>query len=150
MKDSAPSRRRWVVALGVLAALAATAVFTLIELPISAPRLQPEEEGFELLDGTFSLPLTATKESGAPAGVSAVARGLVRDLDRARERGASDDRYLWAVTDRNSRLSVDRDNDGVPNASDNCVGTANADQKDRDGDGAGNACDLVDGITGPK
>ncbi|MEZ4458131.1 MAG: amidase family protein [bacterium] len=36
---------------------------------------------------------------------------------------------------------VDTDGDAVPDALDNCVSTANADQEDTDGDGVGNACD---------
>jgi hypothetical protein len=36
---------------------------------------------------------------------------------------------------------ADTDNDGVPDSTDNCPGTANADQADADGDGSGDACD---------
>ena len=36
----------------------------------------------------------------------------------------------------------DDDNDGVPDDSDNCVNTPNADQQDTDGDGIGNVCDV--------
>jgi hypothetical protein len=61
---------------------------------------------------------------------------------------ADGDPYVWAVMDRNSRyavgLTVDRDNDGVPNATDNCVGSANPNQSDTDGDGFGDVCDLDD------
>ena len=56
--------------------------------------------------------------------------------------------YVWAVMDHNSRyavgLTVDRDNDGVPNASDNCIGSVNSNQLDTDGDASGDACDLDD------
>jgi hypothetical protein len=56
--------------------------------------------------------------------------------------------YVWAVMDRNSRyaigLTIDRDNDGVPNAADNCIGTANSNQSNADGDAAGDACDVDD------
>jgi hypothetical protein len=56
--------------------------------------------------------------------------------------------YVWAVMDRTSRyavgLTVDRDGDGVPNASDNCVGTPNSNQINTDGDSAGDACDVDD------
>ena len=41
-------------------------------------------------------------------------------------------------------LTVDRDSDGVPNSSDNCVGSANSNQIDTDGDGAGDDCDMDD------
>lgn len=43
--------------------------------------------------------------------------------------------------------SGDSDGDGVPNSSDNCPGTANADQADCDGDGTGDACDSFNGTT---
>jgi hypothetical protein len=39
---------------------------------------------------------------------------------------------------------VDTDNDGVPNASDNCPAIPNPDQLDTDADGQGNACDADD------
>jgi hypothetical protein len=56
--------------------------------------------------------------------------------------------YVWAVLDRNSRyavgLTVDRDNDGVPNATDNCIGSVNSNQSDTDGDRAGDVCDVDD------
>ena len=46
--------------------------------------------------------------------------------------------------------TADDDNDGVPNATDNCPDTPNADQADDDGDGIGNVCDDDvdnDGVT---
>ena len=39
-------------------------------------------------------------------------------------------------------LAADVDQDGVPNASDNCPNTYNPDQTDTDADGIGNACDA--------
>lgn len=39
-------------------------------------------------------------------------------------------------------LPEDRDNDGIPNAEDNCPDVQNADQADSDGDGLGDACDT--------
>jgi hypothetical protein len=63
-------------------------------------------------------------------------------------------RYGWFASNEfsflaidNSRLTVtppDGDGDGVPDSSDNCPGTANADQADTDGDGQGDACDADD------
>ena len=37
----------------------------------------------------------------------------------------------------------DQDNDGVADADDNCVDTANPDQEDRDADGFGDVCDAT-------
>ena len=58
------------------------------------------------------------------------------------------DPYVWAVMDRNSLyavgLTVDRDNDGVPNSTDNCVGSANPNQINTDGEGGGDECDVDD------
>ncbi len=39
----------------------------------------------------------------------------------------------------------DADNDGVPDAADNCPWAVNPDQTDGDGDGMGDACDLCEG-----
>jgi uncharacterized protein (TIGR03790 family) len=38
--------------------------------------------------------------------------------------------------------TADRDDDGVPDASDNCIRVPNANQRDTDGDGYGNVCDA--------
>jgi len=38
--------------------------------------------------------------------------------------------------------SGDADNDGIPDAQDNCLKTANPGQRDTDGDGYGNRCDA--------
>ena len=51
----------------------------------------------------------------------------------------------WAIDDLDFETDPppppDADGDGVPDASDNCVDVANADQADADGDGIGSACD---------
>jgi hypothetical protein len=56
--------------------------------------------------------------------------------------------YVWAVMDKNSKyalgVTVDRDNDGVPNVDDNCPDLANSSQANQDGDAAGDACDDDD------
>lgn len=41
-------------------------------------------------------------------------------------------------------VKADVDKDGIPDATDNCVNTANADQKDEDNNGRGDACDDFD------
>jgi len=46
-------------------------------------------------------------------------------------------------------IRLERDGDGVPDARDNCPGTANADQADADGDGTGDACDSTPQGTTP-
>lgn len=56
--------------------------------------------------------------------------------------------YVWAVMDRNSKyavgFTVDRDDDGVANADDNCVNVTNQDQSNHDDDSLGDACDGDD------
>ena len=44
---------------------------------------------------------------------------------------------------------ADSDNDGVPDNSDNCPQTGNADQLDGDGDGVGNVCDNCPDVANP-
>ena len=56
-----------------------------------------------------------------------------------------------AVEFFNTRLAVDRDGDGVPDATDNCPAAANPDQADADSDGTGDACDPTPyGTTPPE
>jgi len=44
---------------------------------------------------------------------------------------------------------LDRDDDGVPDAMDNCTAAANPDQADADMDGKGDACDLCPDVANP-
>ena len=46
-------------------------------------------------------------------------------------------------------VRLERDGDGVPDAADNCPGTANPDQADADSDGTGDACDATPQGTTP-
>ncbi len=56
-----------------------------------------------------------------------------------------------AVGVKCSSCSLDTDEDGVPDATDNCPATPNPDQVDMDGDGAGDACDSTPlGVCGGK
>ncbi|GGD23681.1 hypothetical protein GCM10011368_27190 [Hyunsoonleella pacifica] len=48
---------------------------------------------------------------------------------------------IWCISPSGNDSSEDRDNDGIPNYMDNCVGIYNPDQLDSDGDGYGDACD---------
>lgn len=61
---------------------------------------------------------------------------------------ANQDSYVWAVMDRSSQyrvgITLDRDDDGIPNAADNCVSVSNSDQTNSDTDALGNACDPDD------
>src|SRR5205823_445770 len=51
---------------------------------------------------------------------------------------------------RDEAQSVDSDNDGTPNATDNCPAVANADQADGDRDGIGDSCDLATTSVSPS
>ncbi|PCH53703.1 MAG: hypothetical protein COC22_01910, partial [Flavobacteriaceae bacterium] len=51
----------------------------------------------------------------------------------------------WSLEVCGVNLLADTDNDGINDAVDNCLYTANADQADTDGDGVGDACDVCSG-----
>ena len=57
------------------------------------------------------------------------------------------DVYTWLMGDGSGGFqgALDRDNDQIPAADDNCDAVANLDQADADGDGIGDACDAVPG-----
>lgn len=50
--------------------------------------------------------------------------------------------YLISFTESNPVFSGDADNDGIPNAEDNCPTIANSNQLDADRDNTGDACDA--------
>jgi len=53
----------------------------------------------------------------------------------------SNDTLFLAPPGSGARVGVDRDEDGVRDAADNCPAARNASQTDGDGDGVGSACD---------
>ncbi len=52
--------------------------------------------------------------------------------------------YTFAIQGTGDQPSLDADNDGIADASDNCPTVANADQRNSDNDAQGNACDTDD------
>ena len=59
--------------------------------------------------------------------------------------------YAWQVTAAGGSVVADRDRDGVPDATDDCPDSANADQADADHDGVGDACEVLpSGTLKPK
>ena len=66
--------------------------------------------------------------------------------DGAVDEGPLDGSVVDAVVDGAApdAAGLDGDGDGTPDAVDNCVGVANASQRDADGDGLGDACDVGD------
>lgn len=101
----------------------------------------PGEDGEDGGDGTDGLD-HLIKVTDEPAGTNCVdggffvERGLDDNNNGTLDAGEEDFTEYLCVGD-------DLDGDGVPNATDNCVGVANADQTDQDGDGEGNVCDST-------
>lgn len=59
------------------------------------------------------------------------------------------DGNVWAQASVGLTIIIDNDNDGIPDATDNCPTVANADQLDTDGDGVGDACDNCSAVANP-
>lgn len=59
------------------------------------------------------------------------------------------DGNIWAQASVGLDIIIDNDNDGIPDATDNCPTVANFDQLDTDGDGIGNACDNCSAVANP-
>lgn len=92
--------------------------------------------------GEAPLALTISADpSGLPAGQSSVGQIVLTHT------GNPTDTVTVAVTLTKGNAFVgvapgDIDNDGIPDATDNCIVDANPDQRDTDGDGHGNRCDA--------
>ncbi|RMG91865.1 MAG: hypothetical protein D6708_07070, partial [Candidatus Dadabacteria bacterium] len=90
-------------------------------------------QGFAALGPGDSLPLATTWDTaGVPEGPYEVSAYAEYDAQ------TSEPQRVEVVA---GSPPADRDGDGVPDDSDNCPSTANADQADGDGDGVGDACD---------
>jgi hypothetical protein len=67
----------------------------------------------------------------------------ITPADASELQEAADRTTLEIVTGGPPLVPPDADDDGVPDAEDNCASTPNASQLDGDGDGAGDACDCA-------
>lgn len=94
-----------------------------------------------------------TAFAGAPAKMQSIRLGYYRmggDYVPVAVAGLSDDQAGQLFIDPVVVLPDDRDNDGVPDAADNCPDTANRFQEDTDQDGIGDACDNCREVYNPK
>jgi hypothetical protein len=85
---------------------------------------------------------TALTDATGVASFSYTSNGLVGDdIIRARFTDSAG-RVQTSNLATKHWVNTDRDNDGIPDADDNCPDTPNPDQADSDGDGRGDACDA--------
>ncbi|MDQ4065544.1 MAG: thrombospondin type 3 repeat-containing protein, partial [Actinomycetota bacterium] len=76
-------------------------------------------------------------------GLTFTIRGTFLDSDAYTELRFDSTNYPASfTTNPGASADPDTDDDGVPDAADNCPNVANADQADSDGDGTGDACDT--------
>jgi hypothetical protein len=85
------------------------------------------------------LPSWITLGAGATSGTSGTLNFIVAANPATADRTATI--AIGARTHVLTQMGSDRDGDGIPNGSDNCVLVANPGQHDGDGDGVGNECD---------
>ena len=115
-----------------------TVTFTVLE----GPNAGLERTAVSGTDGVANL----TYQSAAD-GIDVIAASFVAS-DNAIRRAGANASVTWTAAPPPPPPVViaapkDSDKDGVPDASDNCVAVANADQKDADGDKVGDACDIL-------
>jgi large repetitive protein len=126
-----------------IADMASTAFETAVDIDVLANDSDPDGDA-----------LSVTSASGADNGtVSVNADGTVHYVPNAGFQGMDD--FVYTIADPNGGTAGatvvvavgvppaggDADGDQVPDASDNCPGVANPDQRDTDLDGIGDACD---------
>jgi hypothetical protein len=94
-----------------------------------------------------SLDGAAFNACNSPRSYTALAPGehrfSVRAVDAAGNADLTPATHDWRIPPQVVPLIRDVDNDGVPDATDNCRDRSNADQGDTDGDKVGNACELL-------
>jgi hypothetical protein len=106
-----------------------------------------EDNDISLTAGGATASLLKTATQGAPLGDGSVIYflGIIDDqvpFYTASLNTAGNTAFLFNVDDIVTVLAPDDDGDGVANVNDNCVLTANTNQRDTDGDGYGNWCDA--------
>ena len=78
-------------------------------------------------------------------------RALCNGGEGGNVRPAHDSGGGGGVSNRpDSSAPADRDEDGVPDETDNCMDVANHEQEDRDGDGSGDSCDSCPDMVNPQ
>ena len=91
-------------------------------------------------DATLTIAATVT-QAGTITNTAEVTASDQPDPDSTPGNGDAGEDDQASVTLVAAEPVADTDADGVPDASDNCPATPNADQADADGDGVGDACD---------
>jgi hypothetical protein len=99
------------------------------------------------MPGSYSIDITGTDDGSPPLSTTTMVEIEIAGDDDADDDGIPDAEDNCPATPNQDQ--ADADGDGVGDVCDNCPNVANPNQEDTDGDGTGDACETMDDMEAP-